>query len=161
MTIKLNSHKFGNTPPKGGVSSAGSLAISRMDGDLDDLARAATGASPLAGPLRIVKPLLCPCCKQAVTLPSVEIMIDAYNIAPLEGRILGAIWKGKGMPVSTDRIFDAMYIDDPDGGPTPTRMYAAFKVALHHLRHKLEGSGVGIENPGYRRGYRLVMEMKG
>jgi hypothetical protein len=53
-----------------------------------------------------------------------------------------------------------MYVDDPDGGPTPTKMYLAFKVALCHLREKLAGSGIGIENVGYRQGYRLVLGQK-
>jgi hypothetical protein len=50
-----------------------------------------------------------------------------------------------------------MYVDDPDGGPSPTRMYADFKVALCHLRKRLEGAGISIENVGYRQGYRLVI----
>jgi hypothetical protein len=101
--------------------------------------------------------LNCPCCKQPVRVPSVEMVIDHYGVTPLEARILGAVWKGRGMPVMTERVFDAMYVDDPDGGPTPTKMYLAFKVALCHLREKLEGSGISIENVGYRRGYRLVL----
>jgi hypothetical protein len=39
-------------------------------------------------------------------------------------------------------------------------MYLAFKVALCHLREKLAGSGIGIENVGYRQGYRLVLGQK-
>lgn len=102
-------------------------------------------------------PIACPCCKQSVTVPSLDIVVDHYKVTPLEARILGAIWRGKGLPVQTERIFDAMYVDDPDGGPSPTRMYAAFKVALCHLRARLDGSGVSIVNVGYRRGYRLVI----
>lgn len=102
-------------------------------------------------------PIECPCCRQSVRVPSLAIVIDHFKVTPLEARILGAIWKGKGHPVQTERIFDAMYADDPDGGPSPTRMYAAFKVALCHLRVRLNGSGVSIKNVGYRRGYRLVI----
>jgi hypothetical protein len=50
-----------------------------------------------------------------------------------------------------------MYADDPDGGPSPSKMYAAFKVALSRLRAKIQGSGAGIENCGYGQGYRLVL----
>lgn len=64
-------------------------------------------------------------------------------------------------PVQTERIFGAMYRDDSDGGPSPTRMYEAFKVALCHLRARLEGSGITIEIVGYRRGYRLVIGAAG
>jgi hypothetical protein len=104
-----------------------------------------------------MEPINCPCCKQPVAAPTLEIVVDRYDVTPLQARILGAVWRGKGMPVQTERIFDAMYVDDPDGGPSPTRMYAAFKVALCHLRTRLDGSGIGIENVGYRQGYRLVM----
>ncbi|WP_245309701.1 hypothetical protein [Rhizobium sp. R339] len=107
-----------------------------------------------------MEPMNCPCCKQPVTAPTLEIVVDRYGVTPLQARILGAVWRGKGMPVQTERIFDAMYVDDADGGPSPTRMYAAFKVALCHLRTRLEGSGIGIENVGYRQGYRLVMAGK-
>jgi hypothetical protein len=103
------------------------------------------------------QPIDCPCCKQPVRVPSLDIIIDFYKVTPLEARILGVIWRGRGMAVQTERIFDAMYEDDPDGGPSPTRMYAAFKVALCHLRDRLQGSGIGIENVGYRRGYRLIL----
>jgi hypothetical protein len=142
------------------LPSAGSDGRTRhADSALDDLASRASVTK--CQPLAITKPLLCPCCKQAVTVPSLEIVVDAVKATPLEAKILGAIWKGKGMPVATERVFDAMYADDPDGGPTPSRMYAAFKVALCHLRTKLRGSGLGVENVGYRQGYRLIMEMKG
>jgi len=104
-----------------------------------------------------VEPILCPCCRRQVEVPTLDIVIDHYKVPPMQARILGAIWKGKGHPVQTERVFDAMYRDDPDGGPSPTRMYEAFKVALCHLRARLEGSAVSIENVGYRRGYRLVI----
>lgn len=111
-------------------------------------------------PEDIYKPIACPCCSQRVETPVMAIVVDHYGITPLQARILGAVWRGKGHPVQTERIFDAMYEDDPDGGPTPTKMYAAFKVALCHLRKKLEGSGVGVESVGYRQGYRLVLGAK-
>ncbi len=102
-------------------------------------------------------PIPCPCCQQPVRVPTMDMVIDRYQITPLEGRILGAVWRGRGLPVSTERIFDAIYLDDPDGGPSQKKMYANFKWALCILRKRLAGSGIGIENCGYRRGYRLVM----
>lgn len=102
-------------------------------------------------------PIDCPCCKQPVRVPSLEIVANHYKLTPLETRILGAVWRGRGMPVRTERIFDAMYIDDPDGGPPPGRMYSAFKVALCHMRAKLKGSGVGIRTIGYRQGYAISL----
>jgi hypothetical protein len=126
-------------------------------GDVPGTARPAARGP---GPLVIATPLLCPCCRQPVTAPSLEIVIDQYRVTPIEATILGAVWGGKGRAVQTERIFCAMYADDPDGGPTQNKMYEAFKVALCHLRKKLEGSGIGIVNVGYRRGYRLVVEGK-
>ncbi len=104
-----------------------------------------------------IKPITCPCCKRKVKAPPIDLIIDHYKISPMEARILGVIWKAKGHPVQTERIFDAMYADDPDGGPSPGKMYLAFKVALCHLREKLKGSGVGISNVGYGRGYQLSL----
>lgn len=104
-------------------------------------------------------PIQCPCCRQRVHVPDVEIIIDHYGVTAGEANVLRAVWRGKGLPVQAERIFDVMYADDPDGGPSPSRMYSAFKVALCHLRKKLKGSGVSIENAGYRRGYRLIMEL--
>ncbi|OJF91188.1 hypothetical protein AX761_22675 [Rhizobium sp. 58] len=104
--------------------------------------------------------ITCPCCKQRVDAPSLEVIVDHYGLTPLQARILGATWRGKGMPVQTERIFDAMYVDDPDGGPEQTLMYKSFKVALCRLRMRLRGSGVSIRNEGYGRGYRLVIGEK-
>ena len=108
----------------------------------------------------LVRPIECPCCRQSVSAPSLDIVISNYGVRPLEAKVLRAIWNGKGMPVQTERVFDAMYEDDPDGGPSYASMYSAFKVALCRLRGRLAGSGIGIETVGYRRGYRLVMEGK-
>lgn len=99
----------------------------------------------------------CPCCARPIGVPTLEMVVDHYKLTPLEARILRAVWRGRGLPVQTDRIFDVMYEDDPDGGPSPNRMYAAFKVGLCHLRKKLDGSGIGVLNVGYRAGYRLTI----
>lgn len=102
----------------------------------------------------------CPCCGKAVGVPDYDVLVDYYDIPTLEAAILDAVWRGKGMPVPTERIFDVMYADDPDGGPDAHKMYKAFKVGLCRLRARLKGSGVTIENVGYRRGYRLKLGEK-
>lgn len=99
----------------------------------------------------------CPCCGTRVGVPSMEMLVQHCGISEFQSRILGAVWRGKGQTVPTQRIFDAMYFDDPDGGPSHVEMYKSFKEALFRLRERLDGSGVGIENVGYRRGYRLVI----
>ncbi len=99
----------------------------------------------------------CPCCQQRVTAPTLEVIVSNYGLAPLEAKVLSAIWAAKGLPVSTEKVFTEMYSDDPDGGPSSSKMYSAFKVALSRLRSKIRGSGVNVENVGYGQGYRLVL----
>lgn len=99
----------------------------------------------------------CPCCKQSVSAPPLDVVVARYKLTPMEERILSAVWRGKGRPVPTSRIFDKMFEDDPDGGPSQTKMYLAFKVSLCHLRKKLEGSGISVVNAGYGQGYQLVI----
>lgn len=100
----------------------------------------------------------CPCCGQRVEAPSLDMVVEICGVGTIEGAILEAVWRGKGRSVATQRIFDAMYADDPDGGPSQTEMYKRFKFGLHRLRQKLSGTGVSVENVGYQRGYRLIME---
>ncbi|CAA2140408.1 HNH endonuclease [Hyphomicrobium sp. ghe19] len=103
----------------------------------------------------------CPCCEQRVPQPTVDVIAHAAGLSPLQEAILRAVWSGKGRSVQPETIFSEMYADDPDGGPSASKMYSAFKVALCHLRGKLVGTGVSIENVGYRQGYRLVMKEAG
>lgn len=100
----------------------------------------------------------CPCCSQAVKTLPLDAVISAYGVPEMEASILRAIWSGNGMPVTSERIFDAMYADDPDGGPSRTKMYDAFKTSLCRLRKRLKKSGVQIGQPGYRKGYRLQLK---
>jgi hypothetical protein len=99
----------------------------------------------------------CPLCSQQVPVLSLDRLIETRRLRPMEEAVLRAVWEGGGRPVQTERVFDAMYCDDPNGGPTQSKMYLAFKVALHRLRARLEGSGVSIVTVGYRRGYRLIL----
>ena len=99
----------------------------------------------------------CPCCQQRVTSPTLEVIVLRFGLAPLEAKVLSAVWSAKGLPVSTEKVFAEMYSDDPDGGPSNSKMYSAFKVALSRLRAKIRGSGVSIENVGYGQGYRLIL----
>ncbi|MGX1353345.1 hypothetical protein AB7M49_006966 [Bradyrhizobium elkanii] len=110
--------------------------------------------------LKEFQPIACPCCKQSVSVPAVDIVIEYYRVPRCEENVLRAVWAGKGRAVQTERIFDAMYADDPDGGPEPSAMYRAFKALLHNLRVRLAGSGITIENVGYRQGYRLSIGEK-
>jgi DNA-binding response OmpR family regulator len=101
------------------------------------------------------KQIECPCCNQPVSTPTVDVVIDRFGITDREARILRAIWRGGGRPVKTERIYQAMYEDDPSGGPGPEKMYLSFKVALCHIRKKLLNSGISIVTVGYRKGYAI------
>ncbi len=103
-------------------------------------------------------PISCPCCSTQLSVPTLDAVTAALNLQPLQARILRAIWNGKGHPVMPGKIFNVMYEDDPDGGPSDVLMYRAFKVGLCRLRKRLEGSGVSIVTAGYRCGYRLVLD---
>lgn len=102
----------------------------------------------------------CPTCTQPVSVPTYDFIVRHLDLQPLHQKILKAVWDGKGYPVMPGKIFNYMYEDDPDGGPSDAKMYQNFKVALCRLRDRLSGSGVSIATVGYRGGYRLVMEGK-
>lgn len=84
-------------------------------------------------------------------------MISARNISGHAAAVLEAVWHGKGMPVPTERLFDAMYADDPDGGPSPGSMYAALRKAIDGLNGQLNDCGVSVVGVGFRQGHRLVL----
>jgi hypothetical protein len=102
--------------------------------------------------------IACPMCTAPVSAPSLDDLIETYRLRPMEERILRAVWNGKGRAVQTERIFDAMYADDFDGGPSPTRMYRTFRIAAGRLLARIDGSGVTIKSLGYRKGFRIVFE---
>lgn len=104
--------------------------------------------------------LTCPCCNQAVATPTINVLIDQCDLEPREANVLRAVWNGRGLPVMPTRIFNIMYEDDFDGGPSQSVMYRRLREALSRLRVKLKGSGVSVESAGYRRGYRLVIGEK-
>ena len=99
----------------------------------------------------------CPCCGQRVPVPILDVIAFNSGLQPLEKKILRAVWDGKGMPVQTTRIIDAMYGDEEDGGPEQNRAYQNMKITMTRLRGKLNGTGIGVVNCGYGAGYRLVM----
>lgn len=102
----------------------------------------------------------CPCCGGHVDAPTVDAVIVGCSLRPLEASLLHAVWRGNGHPVRTEQIFDAMYADDPDGGPSVSSMYAAFWRTLHRLRDRISGSGIAVESAGNGRGLRLTLAPK-
>lgn len=99
------------------------------------------------------EPIECPCCKQSVRVPTLDVVIERLRVPPMQARILGAIWRGKGLPVQTEMILAAM-----DRGTDRQHDYEEFKIALCHLRKRLKGVGIKIENVGYAQGYAIAFE---
>jgi hypothetical protein len=97
-------------------------------------------------------PIPRPCCKRPVQAPTLEIVVDHCKLPPLQARILGAIWRGKGHPVQKEMILAAM----DRCGNVKSHTYDDMKIALHHLRKRLKSAGITIPNVGYARGYRIV-----
>lgn len=102
---------------------------------------------------------VCPCCKAAVTVPSLADLIASRRITGHAAAILETVWRGKGMPVMPERLFDEMYVDDPEGGPNPSKCYHEMHLAICELNNLLAGSGVSVESAGYRRGFRLAIDV--
>lgn len=92
-----------------------------------------------------------------MTVPTLADLIADREISGHAAAVLEAVWRGKGMPVMSGIIFDAMYADDPDGGPSPTIMYRALRKACDGLSAQLKGCGVSVAEVGYRQGFRLVL----
>lgn len=94
----------------------------------------------------------CPCCRKPVQAPTLDIVIEHCKLQPMQARILGAIWKGKGHPVQTEAILAAM----DRGIDVKLHTYDDMKPTLCRLRARLKPVGITIENVGYAQGYRLV-----
>lgn len=101
----------------------------------------------------------CPCCSSPTKSPSLEMIIDLYRLSPMESAVLTAVWRGRGYEVSAPAIFNVMYADDPDGGPSDSKMYSSLKFVMHKLRKKLSQSGIKI-NYICQRGYKLELGSK-
>ncbi|MSX01594.1 MAG: hypothetical protein F2813_00360 [Actinobacteria bacterium] len=99
----------------------------------------------------------CPCCRQPVDAPTLHMVVEMCELSEAQEIVLSTAWRGAGHPVATRTFLDAIFRDDPDGGPEDNKRYASFKETLHRTRRKLAGSGVGIVNCSYAGGYRLVI----
>jgi hypothetical protein len=96
-----------------------------------------------------MKPIVCPCCSRPVRAPTLDLVVDHLRVPPMQARIFGAIWKGKGRPVQVEMILAAM----DRGVDVKSHDYSDFKIALHHLRERLKPVGISIPNAGYAQGY--------
>lgn len=94
----------------------------------------------------------CPMCRRAVTVPQLDDLIRSRRIKGHAAAILTAVWDAAGAAVTSSALFDAMYADDIDGGPSQTQMYCALKRAVRALDAALAGSGVSVVALGNGKG---------
>jgi hypothetical protein len=87
----------------------------------------------------------CPACGQ--TLPEKPLLDGAY-FTPHQSRIFEIVVRAGSSGIGSDDLFDALYRDDPDGGPLSGRksMYTTIgalnrKLAHHGLRLRATPNG--------------------
>jgi hypothetical protein len=100
----------------------------------------------------------CPCCGADVDSPSLDMIVDACQLPRQQAAILRTAWKANGHPVPTSRFVEAIYADDPDGGPGESTARRYFKTQLCLLRARLATTSVSIETLGRGLGYRLKLD---
>ncbi len=103
----------------------------------------------------------CPMCQAPVDVPGLDALISDRGITGHAAAILRAVWSGRGAGVKTERVFDAMYEDDPDGGPHLSKMYKSLWVGLSELECFLSGSGVEISYSGRIEGGLFRLKLQG
>lgn len=75
-----------------------------------------------------------------------------------EARLLGAMVDAYGRVVRREALVDAVWGDDPDGGPMSAMN--GISVLVHSLRRRLAGAGFpGAVRTWPRSGYELVIEV--
>jgi hypothetical protein len=92
----------------------------------------------------------CPYCGQGTLCPPLDQIPGLVEMTEHQKAVLEVIGECASKPeldgaAPSKEIFDAMYSDDPDGGPDTAQVYAAFQVALRGLREALACFGVGFE----------------
>jgi hypothetical protein len=100
----------------------------------------------------------CPICNGAVNLPPLDVLIlkliNDYGLSEEAEAVLRCLWDAKGLPVDAEAMFDVMYADDPDGGPSVVASYAALRAALQELERVARGAIVYL---GRARGWRMKL----
>lgn len=100
----------------------------------------------------------CPICLAPIAVPPLDdlvlAMINDHGLSEDAEAVLRALWAGQGKPVDAEAIFDVMFADDPDGGPSTVASYAALRVALKELDRAAPGIVVYL---GRSKGWRMKL----
>jgi hypothetical protein len=101
--------------------------------------------------------LTCPCCGQLVTeaVRDPKVVLALVHLSPLQRRIADVLARRFGRWCTPAVLADAVYADDPDGGPEHARI--AIAVHTGFLRKRLEKTPLDIEGlRGAAGGRRMV-----
>lgn len=98
----------------------------------------------------------CPCCRQPVAVPPITELIERLDEHAHAVAVLEAVWAARGLPVTATALFDTIYADDPDGGPSTARMYRDLRAAVATLNERL-GRHVIVIHDGRAKGWRLKL----
>ena len=82
----------------------------------------------------------CPMCRASVPVPDLDDLIDLQGMTGHPEAVLRAVWSAGGRPTTTERIFDEMYANDPEGGPSQGKMYQDLHHALDAVNSALAGT---------------------
>lgn len=91
-------------------------------------------------------------------VPTLSVISALAGLSLYEHRVLEVIWSAKGQPIRAERIADAVWHDDIDGGPDGA--LRAVHVLVHRLRGKLAGTAVRIGLGGQHRAYRIELALQ-
>ncbi|OYR09209.1 hypothetical protein CEV33_2938 [Brucella grignonensis] len=100
-------------------------------------------------------------CKSPVGVLGLDELLASHGITGHAAAILCAVWSGRGSGITAERIFDAMYADDPEGGPAVTTIYRYLWAGLGDLDRLLAGSGVRISYSKQSASGRFKLRLKG
>jgi len=95
----------------------------------------------------------CPCCAAALSLPPLPVLL--HDLPASSATVLETLWTARGLPVAATALFDAMYADDPDGGPSQSRMYRDLRAAVANLNDTLGRNGIIVLYDDRAKGWRL------
>lgn len=105
-------------------------------------------------------PATCPTCGQTVSHLDPSRLVAAISLPPQQRRLVDCLVSRFGKYVPTAALVDALYFDDPSGGPLSAKRVV--HVQTFHLRKTLEPFGLVIEPDNldrrYSRGRRLLWQ---
>jgi hypothetical protein len=92
---------------------------------------------------------VCECCGQE--LPRPASLFDGLGLSPMQRRIAELVLRAGEYGISGARLFDALYADDPDGGPLTG--LASLRVQVRNVNRKLAAVGKEVRAPRGGRAY--------